>query len=159
MNCGNPQNNMQAFMCNVINNATQVFTNAQLITYDALPETSQYQTDSIVQCAANMLLMNLGYNMQYGYSPIYLWESTQSSALQQILQDRLADELGTWDFGQISLQSMMEALIADPQYGPSSGAETTNWAGIVNTILTTLFQLNYWQLYKLVARAHLIILN
>ncbi len=135
MNCGNPQNNMQGFMCNVINNATQVFTNAQLIAYDALSETDQYQADSVIQCAANMLLMNLGYNMQYGYSPIYLWESTQSSALQQILQDRLANELGAWSFGQISLQSMMESLIADPQYAPIAGTETANWAGIVNIII------------------------
>ena len=140
MNCGNPQNNMTAFMCNVINNATQIFTNDQLIAYDALSEAEQYQADSIIQCAANMLLMNLGYNMQYAYSPVYVWESTQSSALQQIMQYRLADQAGAWNFAQISLQSMMEALIADPVNSPaSSPVEVANMAGMVNTIFNTVY--------------------
>ncbi len=141
MNCGNPQNSMQAFMCNVINNATQVYTNAQLIAYDDPPGATQYQADAVIQCAANMLLMNLGYNMQYAYSPVYLWE-TQNPALQAILQNRLSDDLGSWNFGQISLQSMMQALVADPKYAPLSGSEAANWAGIANTLFNAVYYID-----------------
>ncbi len=83
MNCGSPSNNIQALMCNVINNATQIFTNAQLITFDSMTESEQYQAESIIQCSVNMLLMNIGYNAQYGYSSTAYYVAIQETGSAQ----------------------------------------------------------------------------